>query len=48
MLLTEISYNIDDPNIQAKEGDRTQYSYLLNKNHYSLMFHQRLISTNGM
>ncbi|MCA6066878.1 TonB-dependent receptor [Chryseobacterium sp. RG1] len=32
----DVSYNIDDPNVQAKEGDRTQYSYLLNKNHYSL------------
>ncbi|WP_333596626.1 TonB-dependent receptor [Chryseobacterium flavum] len=29
-------YNIDDPNTQVRVGDRTQYSYELTKNHYSL------------
>ncbi|MEY8758506.1 carboxypeptidase regulatory-like domain-containing protein [Chryseobacterium tongliaoense] len=32
----DIRYNIDDSNIQVKEGDRTQYSYELTKNQYSL------------
>ncbi|EJL73271.1 carboxypeptidase-like regulatory domain-containing protein [Chryseobacterium populi] len=32
----DIRYNIDDPNVQVKEGDRTQYSYELTKNQYSL------------
>lgn len=31
-----IRYNIDDPNVEVKEGDRTQYSYELTKNQYSL------------
>ncbi len=32
----DAQYNIDDPNYQVKEGDRTQYSYQLTKNHYTL------------
>lgn len=29
-------YNIDDDNYKVREGDRTQYSYQLHKNHYTL------------
>ncbi|UZT96598.1 carboxypeptidase-like regulatory domain-containing protein [Chryseobacterium fluminis] len=32
----DAQYNIDDPNYQVKEGNRTQYSYQLTKNHYTL------------
>ncbi len=29
-------YNVDDPNYIVKKGDRTQYSYIINKDLYSL------------
>lgn len=32
----DVRYNADDENIEVREGDRTQYSYELLKNHYSL------------
>ncbi|MFL9834717.1 carboxypeptidase regulatory-like domain-containing protein [Chryseobacterium terrae] len=32
----DVQYNTDDPNTQVRVGDRTQYSYELLKNHYSL------------
>ncbi|MGD1318908.1 carboxypeptidase regulatory-like domain-containing protein [Chryseobacterium sp. 2R14A] len=32
----DVQYNVDDPNFTVKVGDRTQYSYELTKNHYSL------------
>ncbi|MCW3160457.1 carboxypeptidase-like regulatory domain-containing protein [Chryseobacterium oryctis] len=32
----DVQYNLDDPNYKAKEGDRTQYSYELLRNQYSL------------
>ena len=32
----DVAYNIDDPNTKVKVGDRTQYSYELTRNHYSL------------
>lgn len=32
----DVRYNTDDENVQVKVGDRTQYSYELSKNHYSL------------
>ncbi|MGI9652375.1 carboxypeptidase regulatory-like domain-containing protein [Chryseobacterium sp. RLHN22] len=32
----DVRYNIDDENVEVKVGDRTQYSYELTKNHYSL------------
>lgn len=28
-------YNVDDPNVEVREGDRTQYNYLLNRSSYA-------------
>ncbi len=33
---SDVRYNIDDENVQVRVGDRTQYSYELTKNQYSL------------
>ncbi|WP_370898785.1 carboxypeptidase regulatory-like domain-containing protein [Chryseobacterium gossypii] len=32
----DVRYNIDDPNAEVRKGDRTQYSYELTRNQYSL------------
>jgi len=32
----DVRYNADDENVAVKEGDRTQYSYELSRNHYSM------------
>lgn len=32
----DVQFNFDDPNVNVKEGDRTQYSYELLKSQYSL------------
>lgn len=32
----DVRYNADDTNIEARVGDRTQYSYEFTRNHYSL------------
>ncbi|MBB4806669.1 hypothetical protein HNP38_001965 [Chryseobacterium defluvii] len=32
----DVQYNLDDPNVQVKKGDRTQYSYELTRNQYAL------------
>lgn len=34
--LNDEQYNVDDSNTKVKEGDRTQYSYILNRNAYTL------------
>lgn len=33
---SDVRYNIDDPNVEVKKGDRTQYSYELTRNSYAL------------
>ncbi|UOU99095.1 TonB-dependent receptor [Chryseobacterium daecheongense] len=32
----DVRYNIDDPNVEVRKGDRTQYSYELTRNNYAL------------
>lgn len=32
----DAQYNVDDPNVQVREGDRTQYSYELMRSQYAL------------
>ncbi|ROH95834.1 TonB-dependent receptor [Chryseobacterium daecheongense] len=33
---SDVRYNIDDPNVEVRKGDRTQYSYELTRNNYAL------------
>ncbi|RKS96321.1 TonB-dependent receptor [Chryseobacterium defluvii] len=33
---SDVRYNIDNPNVEVREGDRTQYSYELSRNSYAL------------